>query len=303
MSDKLQFYTNSADVAPGKGTGESLVSSAETYSGLRKIKHWRRILSEKSEGYEEILKLTASAELWQGVPKKPSIRREDLESQRTKLLEMKPKDTQQRIIQSAAEMSQSTKKPRTKKSAVAPLGGEEAASEHAVSNIPEGAIAMDPPVAHRAEAAGSQALPSENLSVRDQDEHEHEESSSIKFCPVCSYYLYLQMDFDTSASQSSINVRLCRNCGYKEEDKKGGLVSEILIKERSAEGYKILLNEFTTRDYRLPHIRGSLKCPSAICDTNTKGVESDIIYLKDDMVNLTYLYICSHCNTQWRSRR
>ena len=56
-------------------------------------------------------------------------------------------------------------------------------------------------------------------------------------------------------------------------------------------------------DFRLPHIRGSLKCPSAMCDTNTKGVESDIIYLKDDQVNLTYLYICSHCNTQWRSRR
>lgn len=295
MSDKLQFYTNSADVAPGKGTGESLVSSTETYSGLRKIKNWRRILSEKSEGYEDILKLTGSAELWQGVPKKPSIRREDLESQRTKLLEIKPKDTQQRIIQSAAEMSQTTKKPRTKKSAVAPLGGEEAAPEHAVSNIPEGAIAIDPLVA---------AVAPDSLSVRDEDEHEeHEESSSIKFCPVCSYYLYLQMEFDISASQSSINVRLCRNCGYKEEDKKGGLVSEILIKERSAEGYKILLNEFTTRDYRLPHIRGSLKCPSAICDTNTKGVESDIIYLKDDMVNLTYLYICSHCNTQWRSRR
>jgi DNA-directed RNA polymerase subunit M/transcription elongation factor TFIIS len=299
MTDKFQFYSNSADVAPGKGTGETLVSS-EVYSGLRKVKHWRRILSEKSEGFEEILKLTGSAELWQGVPKKPNIRRDDLETLRTELLQSKPKDTEQRIIQPAAEMSDpkpATKKPRTKKTAtVAPLGGAEAPSEDAVSNIPEGAVAVPPP-------APTQQAPPSFPEV--SDDGEKDDSSTIKFCPVCSYYLYLQMAVDpaSTAGDNRLNVRLCRNCGYKEEDKKGGLVSEILIKERSAEGYKILLNEFTTRDFRLPHIRGSLKCPSALCDTNTKGVESDIIYLKDDQVNLTYLYICSHCNTQWRSRR
>lgn len=316
MSDKFQFYSNSADVPPGKGTGEELVSNPSVYSELRKIKNWRRTLLESSSpDFNTVLKFTGNAELWQGIPRKPSIRREDLETLRKSLIDTPPfaqrveeevktpsqvsqsdtdknkvsKDTQQRIIQPASEMSQPTpkeKKPRTKKTSVAPLPPTQ---EDSVSNIPEGSIAT------------TSFLPPPPLS----DDEKDTSNSTIRFCPVCKYYLYLQMaeDFQSGNQDSSILTRLCRNCGYREEDKKGGLVSEILVKERSAEGYKILLNEFTTRDYRLPHIRGSLKCPSAICDSNTKGVESDIIYLKDDQVNLTYLYICTHCNTQWRSRR
>jgi hypothetical protein len=287
MPDILQFYANSADVAPGKGTGESLESDASIYAELRKIKHWRRILAlrEKEEEFQDVLRKTGSAQLWKGIPKKPSVRQEDLETLRTEL--GKPKDVEQRIVQPAAEMSDASK-PKTKSRAkkTPPL-----AQEGSVTNIPEGSVAV---MEQEVIAPG----PSGPI-----EEQPKEDSSTIRFCPVCRYYLYLQAASDLSKGGEAINVRLCRNCGFKEEDKKGGLVSEILVKERSAEGYKILLNEFTTRDFRLPHIRGSLKCPSAICDTNTKGVESDIIYLKDDQVNLTYLYICNHCNTQWRSRR
>lgn len=305
MSDKFQFYSNSADVTPGKGTGEELVSNPSVYSELRKMKNWRRTLLESSSpDFNTVLKLTANAELWQGVPRKPSIRREDLETLRKTLLDTSSdssqnkvsKDTEQRIIQPASEMSEPApsapyapkeKKTRTKKSSVAPLSVS-AAQEDTLSNIPEGSIAT------------TSFLPPPPV-----DDEKDSSNSTIRFCPVCKYYLYLQMaeDFQASNQDNSLLIRLCRNCGYREEDKKGGLVSEILVKERSAEGYKILLNEFTTRDYRLPHIRGSLKCPSAVCDSNTTGVESDIIYLKDDQVNLTYLYICTHCNTQWRSRR
>ena len=37
-------------------------------------------------------------------------------------------------------------------------------------------------------------------------------------------------------------IRLCRNCGNTEKEEKGTLVSETLVKERTSEGYKILLN-------------------------------------------------------------
>lgn len=114
------------------------------------------------------------------------------------------------------------------------------------------------------------------------------------FCPTCRYYLYLDQEEKTLR-------RVCRNCGFQEEEKQGGLVLEIDLKEKTSEGYKILMNEFTQEDPTLPHV-STIKCPNMGCDTNTSGVERDVIYLKYDPVNMKFLYICNVCNTQWRSK-
>jgi hypothetical protein len=94
---------------------------------------------------------------------------------------------------------------------------------------------------------------------------------------------------------------MCRNCGYQEEDKKGGLVLEIDLKEKTSEGYKILLNEFTKEDPTLPHVN-TIKCPNLECKSNVGGAEKDVIYIKYDAVNLKFLYICNVCDAQWRSK-
>ena len=81
------------------------------------------------------------------------------------------------------------------------------------------------------------------------------------FCPVCKYYLYL--------NQENNNLRrICRNCGYQEEEKQGGLFLEIDLKEKTSEGYKILMNEFTKEDPTLPHVH-TIKCPNKSCECNT----------------------------------
>ena len=114
------------------------------------------------------------------------------------------------------------------------------------------------------------------------------------FCPICRYYLYLDQ-------QENTLVRVCRNCGHQEEEKQGGLILEIDLKEKTSEGYKILMNEFTKDDPTLPHVN-TIKCPNMGCETNTSGVEKDVIYLKYDPVGLKFLYICNVCSTQWRSK-
>jgi len=114
------------------------------------------------------------------------------------------------------------------------------------------------------------------------------------FCPTCRYYLYLDQNDKTLR-------RICRNCGYQEEDKKGGLILEIDLKEKTSEGYKILMNEFTQRDPTLPHVN-TIKCPNEQCDSNTTNKDKDVIYLKYDAVNLKFLYICNVCNAHWRSK-
>ena len=113
------------------------------------------------------------------------------------------------------------------------------------------------------------------------------------FCKVCRYYMYLDQDGSTLR-------RICRNCGYQEEEK-GGLILEIDLKEKTSEGYKILMNEFTPLDPTLPHV-DTIKCPNQECETNTSGKQRDVIYLKYDTVNMKFLYICNVCKTQWRSK-
>ena len=106
------------------------------------------------------------------------------------------------------------------------------------------------------------------------------------FCPTCKYYLYLdQQDVEKEKTLR----RICRNCGYQQEDK-GGLILEIDLKEKTSEGYKILMNEFTKQDPTLPHVN-TIKCPNSGCATNTSGKEKDVIYLKYDAVNMKFLYM------------
>jgi len=114
------------------------------------------------------------------------------------------------------------------------------------------------------------------------------------FCPTCRYYLYLDQDDKTLR-------RVCRNCGFQEEKSDGGLILEIDLKEKTSEGYKILMNEFTKKDPTLPHV-DTIKCPNAGCESNTTAKARDVIYLKYDAVNMKFLYICNVCDAQWRSK-
>lgn len=118
----------------------------------------------------------------------------------------------------------------------------------------------------------------------------------MRFCPKCRYYLYLDAESDSLR-------RVCRNCGYQEADTVGGLILETDLQERTSEGYKILMNEFTKLDPTLPHV-DSVKCPNASCASNAGGAKRDVIYLKYDPINLKFLYLCNvpGCNTQWRSK-
>jgi aspartate carbamoyltransferase regulatory subunit len=76
---------------------------------------------------------------------------------------------------------------------------------------------------------------------------------------------------------------------------------ETIVQERSSEGYKILLNEFTRQDPTLPHVT-TLPCPNTKCLTQTGGKARDVIIIKYDNQNMKFIYICNVCGTQWRSR-
>lgn len=117
----------------------------------------------------------------------------------------------------------------------------------------------------------------------------------MKVCPTCQNMFVMKLQADGKL------VWRCLSCGIEEEQVGGCLLLETLVQERSNEGYRILLNEFTRQDATLPHVK-TVKCPKGDCVSNGNGVERDVIYIKYDAINMKYMYICNVCGESWRSR-
>ena len=319
MTDVFQFYSSSSSTpAPGKGTGETLTS--EEYKDLRKHVGWRRtltnsaetpftwrgtewktaeealkanptdkkeILTAKFEGNEEakaVLLLTGSAQLWYAAPKAPKEHWTFLEDIRTDI-----REGIKRNVTVTAEMEPgptNKKNTKTKSKKVA---------------APAPAPAPAQPVPVEEEAGDTVTVVPTNVRASGVDEREElvetSKKSAIRFCTVCDNYLYLQVEGEKQVLQ-----RICRNCGFRDTEDQGGLVSEMHIEQRAAEGYT-LINEFTLKDKRLPHLYNTMKCINEKCPTSLPGKESDIVYIKYDNENLRYIYMCYICQATWRSRR
>ena len=254
---------------------------SKSASVLREL--WGAKFSQSEEA-RRVLLLTGNAQLWHAAHRIPKVRWEELEAIREKLRETPA--VVQRNAEATPEMADAAAGPKSKKKDAkgkkvrAPLAEER-------EGVPEGVVV-------NGEAANvAVELPPPDLETPERQE------SAIRFCPVCRYYLYVE----ANTGQTEALYRFCRNCGYRKADEKGGLVTEMAIQEKAAEGYKILLNEFTRRDPRLPHIKKDVKCPDPACDSNHGKAEADVIYIKYDPINMLYLYICDICGHQWRSRR
>ncbi len=282
--DSFQFYSGSADAAPGKGAGETLVSPPDTFKELRKIPHWRRALA-KGENLDTILPLTRSAQLWM-IQGKAKTRREDLEAIRHAAASAA--EPIQRAPPTQSEMPPPSTSPKKKKTSKRKGGGDE-------DNAP--APAAPAPAAAEGEVVQGLLPEPPPADVPVPEDASEQENSVIRFCPTCRYYLYLQVE-----GEEQNLFRVCRVCGYKEEDVKGGLVMETTVREHATEGYKILLNEYTRQDPRLPRLK-TIPCPDPACDSNHGKTPSDVIYIKHDAVNMLYMYICDVCGFTWRSAR
>lgn len=295
--DSFQFYSGSADAAPGKGAGETLISPPDTYKELRKIPGWRRALA-KGKNLDTILPLTQSAQLWMTQGKTKS-RREDLENMRSAAASAAEAEAEaiQRAPPTQSEMPAPSTSPKKKKTSTKKKGGGDENNSPAAA----AAAAAAPAVPQQPEGQVIQGLlpepPPADVPVPEDADAAQQENSVIRFCPTCRYYLYLQVE-----GEEQNLFRVCRSCGYKEEDVKGGLVMETTVRAHATEGYKILLNEYTRQDPRLPRLK-TIPCPEPACDSNHGKAPSDVIYIKHDAVNMLYMYICDVCGFTWRSAR
>jgi DNA-directed RNA polymerase subunit M/transcription elongation factor TFIIS len=128
----------------------------------------------------------------------------------------------------------------------------------------------------------------------------------MHFCTECQNMYYTRL----GGENLNMLIYYCRKCGHEDDslssDKKNIYVSKTHLKSSSA-SYHHMVNEYTKLDPTLPRIK-NIPCPNVSCPSKNNDeskdsvpVENDIIYLRYDDNNLKYVYICSNCNTVWKT--
>lgn len=126
----------------------------------------------------------------------------------------------------------------------------------------------------------------------------------MKFCKDCENMLYIRL----LSEDSNKLIYYCRNCGntYDEIDKDNICVLNSTVNAQD-KAYLQDINEYTKLDPTLPRTQ-NIKCPNQSCPSNHVHDDSskltnknEVIYLRYDDVNLNYVYICTQCDTTWKT--
>jgi DNA-directed RNA polymerase subunit M/transcription elongation factor TFIIS len=96
-------------------------------------------------------------------------------------------------------------------------------------------------------------------------------------------------------------VYYCRQCGNEDQllSVDNVCVSKTLLK-KSEQSFSHIINKFTKLDPTLPRVNNVL-CPNESCATNSESKEREIIYIRYDDTNMKYVYLCSDCDTVWKT--
>lgn len=121
----------------------------------------------------------------------------------------------------------------------------------------------------------------------------------MHFCSECSNMYYISVNEENTNQL----VYYCRHCGHKDTNMsvENVTVSKTQIK-RSQQKFSNIINQYTKLDPTLPRIN-KIKCPNTVCKTNVAEDPTDreIIYIRYDDVNMKYVYLCTTCETVWKS--
>ena len=119
----------------------------------------------------------------------------------------------------------------------------------------------------------------------------------MHFCNLCQNMYYISIN----PSDSNKLIYYCRNCGNKDSNVsiENVIVSKLELK-KSEQEFSHIINKYTKLDPTLPRTNKIL-CPNADCLTNKEDKPREIIYIRYDDINMKYVYLCSTCDTVWKT--
>ena len=141
----------------------------------------------------------------------------------------------------------------------------------------------------------------------------------MKFCSNCDNMYYISIN----ETDSNLLSYYCRNCGHVDDtvQEEGICILNTQLK-KSQQKFNHIINEYTKLDPTLPRIY-NIPCPNGMCSTNkhtitkassessssaslsstadTPLTKAEVIYMRYDDANLKYLYICTTCDTVWKT--
>ena len=123
------------------------------------------------------------------------------------------------------------------------------------------------------------------------------ENSETHFCSECQNMTFLYTDGDKKL------IHHCKACQNSEPyQKKNNCIYSIDFKKYDNSEY-INNNKYITHDITLPKItnNSNIKCTNVECESITENKECDITYIKYDMENMKYIYICNYCGQKWKN--
>ena len=116
----------------------------------------------------------------------------------------------------------------------------------------------------------------------------------MNFCPQCRNMYYTKLDDDELKYY-------CRNCGHTDDKMDASRICEVFHTQlKRSETYTHVVNEFTVHDPTLPRVL-NMKCPSCVVPDGDMTTAKEVICVRYDDKFMKYVYICTHCNTSWKT--
>ena len=126
------------------------------------------------------------------------------------------------------------------------------------------------------------------------------DNTEMHFCSECHNMTYLYLEGEPDDRKL---IHYCKACQKKELfTGENNCIYSIDFREYDNSDY-INNNKYICNDITLPRINNNknIKCTNDECISILEDKESSITYIKYDMDNMKYIYICNHCGQKWKN--
>ena len=124
---------------------------------------------------------------------------------------------------------------------------------------------------------------------------------TMYFCAVCQNMYYIRLIGEDQL------VYYCRKCGHEKNSTLTSAEDVCVSKtdvQTTGDSFNHIINEYTKLDPTLPRLTNII-CPNKTCPVNTSSEEEaitpEVLYLRYDDARMKFAYICTHCDTIWKS--